>query len=160
MLHASSQLTGLYNDVATCERIANKTMHTSTDRTMVDRSTDGIQATHARTRINASLIDTRFGGRALRTDGAFGAAVGRRTHIFGNARAHRVTLDDATVAIQTARRWSTWILNWNWQIAFALGEEREWTIRSIRKRTRSPKSRFQIAYYCRVSVGMSIADSR
>lgn len=85
---------------------------------MVHGSAHGIYAANAWTRIGASLIDARFVGRAFRADCAFGPAIRRCTEILVQTRAHRMPLDNVTIAIRTARRWNARVIGWQRQIRF------------------------------------------
>lgn len=61
------------------ERIANVVIHATANRIVVHGSTDGVQAAHTRTRINASLVHARLIG------GTFGANCALRTAMWRSA---------------------------------------------------------------------------
>lgn len=71
---------------------------------MVGDLAAGVLAARTRTRIFAFLIDARHILGAFRTDHTLGTTVGRCADEGGQARAHGVLIQLATLAVQAARR--------------------------------------------------------
>lgn len=94
-----SLLTCWWSRQAAYEGITDQRCRAQANRAVVAHLTLGSLATDTGTRINALAIDTRSVCGAFSTRGAFGAAIGWCTLVLGQAGAHSLTLQLATLRI-------------------------------------------------------------
>lgn len=86
------------------ERIAGVVLRARAHRTVIVHLAAGIQAASARARIHTALVHARLVQIALGAGRALRPAGGRHSDVVGQARAHRMLVDVATLAVRSARR--------------------------------------------------------
>jgi len=86
------------------EGIASETRVTAADRTVIDHFASRVDAADTRARIRAFAVVARAVYRAIGTNGALGTAIWRSSDKRGQARAYRLTVQFAALAVKPARR--------------------------------------------------------
>lgn len=78
---------------------------TAAHRIVIGHLASGIQTARARARIHAALIQARLIQITIGTRRTLRPTSRRHAHIAGQARAYRMLVDVATLAVRSARRW-------------------------------------------------------
>lgn len=91
------------------EWITGVISRTNTDSIMIHHTAVSVEATSARTRIDALLIDASLLQRTIRYTHTFGTTVRWNAKVAGQARANRLVLLRQTLAVRTARSRLAWV---------------------------------------------------